>query len=330
MALRMSHLSYRKILLTMALIFSEFVVQGHRYDIWEDIGCLPTTVNTPAAYPLSFVWPIVISLVSASYCSEETAIWLGLPSMYLTLVSSFDVEGFYVQKGTIWTNSIIKFFPDCESIFSFDVPCHIGNNLYTPFINLRRLFKRCGNSYLPLEKLVRHTLRLVHYRRLSCPNMAVQPSFHFNPWIQSVVPGLLCGGVLRVLWFCRWGSEELSSCLCVNREALPRHVVLHSTVIHVRSFIPCFKPHRPLTIFDVFHSHKKHVIALQNTSRTTSSPGSPTSSKPTTKRSSFHSTSCSSSTLSVDETLPEIEITKMDLFQPSFMPNSSRSSRFTI
>lgn len=46
----------------------QFVVQGHRYDIWEDIGCYPTTVNTPPAYPLSFVWPTVIGLVSAVYC----------------------------------------------------------------------------------------------------------------------------------------------------------------------------------------------------------------------------------------------------------------------
>ncbi|PPQ94357.1 hypothetical protein CVT25_000685 [Psilocybe cyanescens] len=47
----------------------QFIVQGHRYDIWEDIGCLPTTVNTPPAYPLSYIWPNVISLISAVYCS---------------------------------------------------------------------------------------------------------------------------------------------------------------------------------------------------------------------------------------------------------------------
>ncbi|KAG6835352.1 hypothetical protein H0H93_002261 [Arthromyces matolae] len=47
----------------------QFVVQGHRYDIWEDIGCYPTTVNTPPAYPLTFVWPNVIGLISAVYCT---------------------------------------------------------------------------------------------------------------------------------------------------------------------------------------------------------------------------------------------------------------------
>ncbi|KAF8200239.1 pheromone A receptor-domain-containing protein [Pholiota molesta] len=46
----------------------QFIVQGHRYDIFEDIGCYPTTVNTPAAYPLSFVWPNIIGIISAVYC----------------------------------------------------------------------------------------------------------------------------------------------------------------------------------------------------------------------------------------------------------------------
>ncbi|THU83826.1 STE3-like pheromone receptor [Dendrothele bispora CBS 962.96] len=43
------------------------VVQGHRYDIMEQIGCWPTTYNTVPAYPLSFVWPNVIGLVSMVY-----------------------------------------------------------------------------------------------------------------------------------------------------------------------------------------------------------------------------------------------------------------------
>lgn len=69
MILRMSLLSSFPCIETDKFKYSEFVVQGHRYDIWEDIGCYPTTVNTPPAYPLSFVWPTVIGLVSAVYCS---------------------------------------------------------------------------------------------------------------------------------------------------------------------------------------------------------------------------------------------------------------------
>ncbi|KDQ23627.1 hypothetical protein PLEOSDRAFT_1048633 [Pleurotus ostreatus PC15] len=46
----------------------QIIVQGHRYDIWEDVGCLPRTFNTPPAYPLTFLWPLVIALISAVYC----------------------------------------------------------------------------------------------------------------------------------------------------------------------------------------------------------------------------------------------------------------------
>lgn len=60
------HLMCPKFLLTS--LSEEFIVQGHRYDIWEEVGCYPDTVNTPPAYPLSFLWPIIISIVSSTYC----------------------------------------------------------------------------------------------------------------------------------------------------------------------------------------------------------------------------------------------------------------------
>ncbi|KAF5342938.1 hypothetical protein D9758_014952 [Tetrapyrgos nigripes] len=44
-----------------------YIVQGHRYDLIEQIGCWPTTFNTPPAYPLSFLWVPVISLISMTY-----------------------------------------------------------------------------------------------------------------------------------------------------------------------------------------------------------------------------------------------------------------------
>ncbi|KAH7924989.1 fungal pheromone STE3G-protein-coupled receptor [Leucogyrophana mollusca] len=46
----------------------QFIVEGHRFNIFEDVGCYPYTFNTPLAYPLSIVWPVVIGLISAVYC----------------------------------------------------------------------------------------------------------------------------------------------------------------------------------------------------------------------------------------------------------------------
>ncbi|TFY76225.1 hypothetical protein EWM64_g7786 [Hericium alpestre] len=46
----------------------QIIVEGHRYNILEDVGCFPFTFNTPLAYPLSIIWPIVIGLISSCYC----------------------------------------------------------------------------------------------------------------------------------------------------------------------------------------------------------------------------------------------------------------------
>jgi len=49
---------------------AEYVVQGHRFNIFEDIGCYPVTYNTPVSFLLVYCWPVVIGLVSAVYCCK--------------------------------------------------------------------------------------------------------------------------------------------------------------------------------------------------------------------------------------------------------------------
>ncbi|CAE6388469.1 unnamed protein product [Rhizoctonia solani] len=43
------------------------VVQGHRYDIIEDVGCYPTTYATLLAVPMVYMWPIALGLISLTY-----------------------------------------------------------------------------------------------------------------------------------------------------------------------------------------------------------------------------------------------------------------------
>ncbi|KII83820.1 hypothetical protein PLICRDRAFT_168730 [Plicaturopsis crispa FD-325 SS-3] len=52
----------------IAQMVLQYVVEGHRFNLWEQVGCYPATYNTPLAYPLSIVWPCVIGLISAVYC----------------------------------------------------------------------------------------------------------------------------------------------------------------------------------------------------------------------------------------------------------------------
>lgn len=46
----------------------QVVVQGHRFDVFEEVGCFPTNYPTPLAFVLVYTWPTIIGLISAVYC----------------------------------------------------------------------------------------------------------------------------------------------------------------------------------------------------------------------------------------------------------------------
>lgn len=47
----------------------EFIPEGHRFDIFEDVGCYPFTVDTPVGLVLVSLPPILIGIVSGIYAS---------------------------------------------------------------------------------------------------------------------------------------------------------------------------------------------------------------------------------------------------------------------
>ncbi|KAG8759512.1 a-factor receptor, partial [Serendipita sp. 396] len=66
------------------------IVQGHRYDIYEDVGCTPTTYNVTLAYPLYFIWPLVLAIISAVYGCELKPFFyfpLGLYTHFFTVLA---------------------------------------------------------------------------------------------------------------------------------------------------------------------------------------------------------------------------------------------------
>ncbi|KAJ7482126.1 pheromone B alpha 1 receptor [Mycena galericulata] len=56
------------LLLPLLQIPLQYIVQGHRYNIFEDVGCLGETFETPVSIILFHVPPILLGLVSAIYC----------------------------------------------------------------------------------------------------------------------------------------------------------------------------------------------------------------------------------------------------------------------
>lgn len=75
--------------------FTEYVVQGHRFDIYEDIGCYPFIYNTLPAFFLSDSWPIIIGLVSSVYCG--TPLLGGLLSAFLP-PAGLSLKAFYLRR----------------------------------------------------------------------------------------------------------------------------------------------------------------------------------------------------------------------------------------
>ncbi|KAH9916388.1 putative fungal pheromone GPCR, STE3-type [Epithele typhae] len=46
-----------------------YIVQGHRYNIIENIGCTPDIYNTVPAYPLVFMWPVLLGCITFVYAA---------------------------------------------------------------------------------------------------------------------------------------------------------------------------------------------------------------------------------------------------------------------
>ncbi|KAJ7813356.1 hypothetical protein B0H14DRAFT_3478098 [Mycena olivaceomarginata] len=49
--------------------YLQYIVQGHRYNIFEDVGCLAETFETPVAIVLFHLPPLLVGCVSVVYCT---------------------------------------------------------------------------------------------------------------------------------------------------------------------------------------------------------------------------------------------------------------------
>ncbi|KAG8948931.1 a-factor receptor [Tulasnella sp. 424] len=71
----------------LGIIF-RVVVQGHRFDIIENLGCWPSIYVTPVTIPMVFLPPILINLVSATYASLAIRAFLKQRKQFSDLLQS--------------------------------------------------------------------------------------------------------------------------------------------------------------------------------------------------------------------------------------------------
>lgn len=50
------------------IFFPDFFVQGHRFNIFEQVGCFPAVYNVTLAYPFIYMWPPMFGAISMVYC----------------------------------------------------------------------------------------------------------------------------------------------------------------------------------------------------------------------------------------------------------------------
>ncbi|KAF6745597.1 Ste3-like pheromone receptor, partial [Ephemerocybe angulata] len=70
------------------MVALQYIVQGHRFNIFEDIGCFPFTYNTPPAFVLVHCQPVLIGLVSAVYCALSIRLFKKRSAQFNELLSS--------------------------------------------------------------------------------------------------------------------------------------------------------------------------------------------------------------------------------------------------
>ncbi|KAF8963270.1 pheromone B alpha 1 receptor [Flammula alnicola] len=68
----------------------QYIPQGHRFNIFEDVGCYPFTYNTWVAFPLVYCPPVVIGLVSAVYATLSIKAFNKSRSQFNELLSSYN------------------------------------------------------------------------------------------------------------------------------------------------------------------------------------------------------------------------------------------------
>ncbi|KAI8993120.1 hypothetical protein BD414DRAFT_582157 [Trametes punicea] len=104
-------------------ILFQYIVSGHRFDIYERVGCSPYTYNTPLAYPFSFLWPLVIALISACYCVLTFAAFLRRRAQF---------NAYLASNTSMTANRYFRLM----GIASVEIVCTVPVSAYGLYLNL--------------------------------------------------------------------------------------------------------------------------------------------------------------------------------------------------
>lgn len=79
----------------------DYIVQGHRFDIYEGFGPWPSIVNMWPSYIIIWMWPIIIGLISFTY-SGNSCVFVLIVFQVLTVTKR---DPYISSFGVVWSSS---------------------------------------------------------------------------------------------------------------------------------------------------------------------------------------------------------------------------------
>lgn len=145
----------------------QYVVSGHRFDIYEDVGCYQYTWNTPAAFPLVTMWPVVIGVISAVYASLSIRAFVRRRAQFKELLSGHRINANrYFRLMTIAGINIITVTPLGIFFLVFNATAH----KVSPWVSW-------SDTHFNYSKVVQYPALLWRY------NSGVEASLELGRWL---------------------------------------------------------------------------------------------------------------------------------------------------
>ncbi|KAF7344883.1 Pheromone B alpha 1 receptor [Mycena venus] len=102
----------------------QYIVQGHRYNIFEDIGCMYETFETPVSIVLYHLPPILVGCVSAVYCVLSIKSFYHSRAQFKELLSS--------SNNNLNLNRYVRLM----LLASTDLLCTVPLGIYVLWVNV--------------------------------------------------------------------------------------------------------------------------------------------------------------------------------------------------
>lgn len=136
-----------------------FIVQGHRFDVFEQVGCFPVIYNTVPAFFLVHMWPTVLGICSAYFCGAFFCL-----RRCLSLVSdtACSPHSYFISSPTssVRPVPVVKLIYLRQQILPADGSGLHGNDVHHSARNFHDRFERNLASDCALGQLGKYSLQL--------------------------------------------------------------------------------------------------------------------------------------------------------------------------